>query len=340
MRPKSSPGRPRRWLAALVLATFAHAPNGASAELSPVCKGRDLSASVDIKPDLEVHSAALLNGEGLLWKVERRGLAPSYFYGTIHSTNSAVVALAREAAAYMRGAKSVATELGIRQTDAKAKVELSSEMFSAAFSPKEDTLSSVLSAEDVTVVDAYLRARGYSTEKAHHLKLWFLAVAASQPLCEVEGARKGLPEVDQVIAEMGRAHGLPVIGLETAAEQLRIVTNVPSNIAATMLLATARAPEFNDDTYVTMLSLYSQKRPAVASAILDAVPGATPEERSAQAEFSRLLLAGRNELMIARASPLLAKGGAFIAVGAGHLPGKDGLIERARAAGYRVEKVW
>jgi uncharacterized protein YbaP (TraB family) len=251
-----------------------------------------------------------------------------------------VVALAREAAAYMDGAKSVATELGIAQTDAKAKVELSSEMFSAAFSPKEDTLTAALPAKDVGVVDAYLRARGYSTEKAHHLKLWFLALAASQPLCEVEGARKGLPEVDQVIAEIGQAHGLPVIGLETAAEQMQIVTSVPANIAAVMLLATARAPELDDDSYVTMLSLYNQKRPAMASAILDAVPGPTPEERSAHAEFSRLLLAGRNELMITRAAPLLAKGGAFIAVGAGHLPGKDGLIERARAAGYQVEKVW
>ena len=44
--------------------------------------------------------------------------------------------------------------------------------------------------------------------------------------------------------------------------------------------------------------------------------------------------------MMKRAAPLLAKGGAFIAVGALHLPGKGGLIERARAAGYRVTKVW
>ena len=68
--------------------------------------------------------------------------------------------------------------------------------------------------------------------------------------------------------------------------------------------------------------------------------GLTAEERSAEAEFTRLLLVGRNELMMRRAAPLLAEGAAFIAVGALHLPGKDGLIERARAAGYRVVKVW
>ena len=44
--------------------------------------------------------------------------------------------------------------------------------------------------------------------------------------------------------------------------------------------------------------------------------------------------------MVERAEPLLARGGAFIAVGALHLSGKEGLVERLRAAGYRVTKVW
>jgi uncharacterized protein len=44
--------------------------------------------------------------------------------------------------------------------------------------------------------------------------------------------------------------------------------------------------------------------------------------------------------MAKRAAPLLASGGAFIAVGALHLTGKDGLIERFRADGYTVTRVW
>jgi uncharacterized protein YbaP (TraB family) len=37
--------------------------------------------------------------------------------------------------------------------------------------------------------------------------------------------------------------------------------------------------------------------------------------------------------------PHLDKGGAYIAVGALHLPGKSGLIELLRAAGYTVTAV-
>jgi uncharacterized protein YbaP (TraB family) len=54
----------------------------------------------------------------------------------------------------------------------------------------------------------------------------------------------------------------------------------------------------------------------------------------------RKLLQDRNAIMAERAAPLMASGGAFIAVGALHLAGKTGLIERFRAMGYRVTKVW
>jgi uncharacterized protein len=332
--------RPKFWLVTLtfMLAALGLVPGTASADV-PVCHGHDLSDSPDVKPDLAAHADDLVNSEGLLWRVEKSGLAPSYLYGTIHSTNAAAISLAGEAIAYLDGAKVVATELG-GPMDAAAKGDLGAGMLRAALSPKEDTLAGALSAQDLGVVDAFLKARGYPEEMSHHLKLWFLAVASSLPLCEAEALQKGLPEVDEVIAEFGQGHGLPVVALETAAEQTQTLMSVPNKLAATMLLATARAPDINDDSYVTLLSLYSQKRPALAIAVLDAMPGLTQEERSAEAEFTRLLLVGRNELMMKRSAPLLAKGGAFIAVGALHLPGKGGLIERARSAGYRVTKIW
>ena len=323
----------------LALATSAAVANRAFADAAPVCEGRDLSESAEIKPDFAAHADDLVNGEGLLWKVEKPGLAPSYLYGTIHSTNSAAVALAKQAAAYLEGAKSVATELG-GPMDATAKVDLSSGMLRAALSPAEDSLAGAMPAEDVNVVDRYMSAHGYPKEMAHHLALWFLAVAASEPACETEGAQQGLPEVDEYIAGFARDHGLPVVALETVAEQMRTLTSVPRDLAATMLLATARAPRMNDDAYATLLALYIRKRPAFATAILDALPGLTARERVAEDEFTRLLLFGRNEAMMQRMAPLLEKGGAFVAVGALHLSGKDGLIERARAENYRVTKVW
>jgi uncharacterized protein YbaP (TraB family) len=89
-----------------------------------------------------------------------------------------------------------------------------------------------------------------------------------------------------------------------------------------------------------MLRLYREGRPAEILPIADAVGGLSEAERAAEDEFTRVLLLDRNALMAERAASLLASGGAFIAVGALHLSGKDGLVERFRTAGYKVTKVW
>jgi uncharacterized protein YbaP (TraB family) len=328
-----------RFMIWLALAAAGLAFGVASASAAPVCQGRDLSNDPSVKPDFAAHADELFNGEGLLWRIDRPGLAPSYLFGTIHSTNAEAVALARDAAVYIKGAHAVATELG-GVLDAQQKIEMGAAMLKAALSPAEDTIAGAFGAEDVERIDAFVAERGYPQAMAHHLKLWFLAAATSLPACESEGALAGLPEVDQLIAETAKALGVPILALETVDEQLSSLSGVSPEIAAALLGAAARLPSLNDDSYVTLLALYKQKRPARAVAILDALPGLTPQERAADAEFLRVLLIGRNETMMERAAPLLAKGGAFIAVGALHLPGKGGLIERARAAGYQVTKIW
>jgi uncharacterized protein YbaP (TraB family) len=47
----------------------------------------------------------------------------------------------------------------------------------------------------------------------------------------------------------------------------------------------------------------------------------------------------RNKVMAEHAAPILAKGNAFMAVGALHLPGPEGLVEGFRKAGYTVTAV-
>jgi hypothetical protein len=102
----------------------------------------------------------------------------------------------------------------------------------------------------------------------------------------------------------------------------------------------AQDPSVNDDLYATLIRLYVEGRPAEILAVSDALGGLSDSERAAQDEFMRTLLQGRNEIMADRTAPLLASGGAFIAVGALHLAGKTGLVERFRAEGYTVTKEW
>jgi uncharacterized protein YbaP (TraB family) len=305
---------------------------------APECGGIDLSTDASIKPDWKRYADDLINANGLLWRIEKPGLAPSYLYGTMHSTSAGPMQLAEKAAPYASKARTVATELG--PLDAAQKIELGAAMLHAAMSPEADTFSGYIEGEDANRVEQLLLSKGTPALMAHHLKLWMLVISASLPKCEIEGQVKGLPEVDESFARIAKAQHAAVVGLETIDEQLRTIAAIPMPLAATILKSSARGGPLADDGYKTLLSLYEQKRPAAALAILDAAPGLTDEERRAEAEFTRRLLADRNVTMAERATPLLEKGGAFIAIGALHLSGKGGVIELFRAKGYQVTNVW
>ena len=231
------------------------------------------------------------------------------------------------------------TELG-GPFDPVDRSALGAKLLAAAIDRDQDTFQPDLAGAAAAPVEALLAAHGVPKELAHHLKLWFLAASVEAPLCEQAREQAGLPEVDEIVAEAGAAAKVPVIGLETADEQLAALAAAPPALSATLLKTSARLPELDDDAYATMVRLYRDGRPAEMIAVVDALPELTAEERAAERKFDDLLLVGRNETMATRAAPLLAKGGAFIAVGALHLPGKGGLIARFRALGYRVVNVW
>src|SRR5271165_457546 len=322
-------------LAVALIATPCLAATPARAEAPPLCQGKDMSSVAGLEAAKAKRADDLVNADGLLWRIDRPGLAPSYLYGTIHSTDDAALALARRAAERIGGAKVVATELG--PMDAVEKADIGAAALAKGLDHDHDTFDGVPE-KDRSGIEAFAVAQGFPAVFAHHLKLWFLALLTATPACETRRQALDLPEVDQFLAEAAAASGVKVVALETAGEQIDAISAMRPDIALAMLTLAVREPEMSDDIYATMLKLYSESRPAEILPIADTIGGMSEAERAAQDEFVRLLLTDRNARMAERAGLLLREGGAFIAVGALHLPGRDGLIARFRAQGYRVEK--
>jgi hypothetical protein len=311
----------------------------AHAEPPKPCQGSDLTEVEGLAAAESARADDLVNGDGLLWRIEKPGLAPSYLFGTIHSTDESALEIARRAAQSINGAKIVATELG-GPIDVVEKANITAAILASALDRDHDTFEGAIRPEDREKIEKFITRLGYPAAFAHHLKLWFLAILTGLPKCEAERETLNLPEVDQFLAETARDLGVKVIGLETTEEQLAAIANLRPQVAATLLALTARDPGLNDDLYATTLRLYRESRPAEIVAIADALGGLSEAERAAQDEFMRALLQDRNAIMAERAAPLLTSGGAFIAVGALHLSGKTGLVEQFRADGYTVTKVW
>ena len=334
----------RNWAALLVSAWLvfpAVADEAPPADKAPVCAGRDLSR--DVEPDAlarasEQRRDQLENAQGLLWRIEKPPAAPSYLFGTIHSTDERAAAVARKAAAHIAGAKVVATELG-GPFDTLAMTAMGAVVAIKAVARDGDTLAGLGAPADVALVEKYLAARGVNAAAAHRLRIWFLAALTASPTCEVQRQQSGLPIVDEIVARTARDLGVKVVALETVGEQTDALASLDPSVSATALISAAQRPELGPDAYATLLSLYVQEKPGEILSVIDASHIMTAQEIAADEQMTRELLGARNKIMVERMAPLLEAGGAFVAVGALHLTGKGGLIALLREAGYSVTAV-
>jgi uncharacterized protein len=324
---------------ALNACVFALSLSFARADPPNACPGADLTRVEGLAAAEAGRADDLVNADGLLWRIGKSSVAPSYLFGTIHSTDESALEIARRAAQSIKGSKAAATELG-GPFDLVEKANITAATLAKALDRDHDTFDGVIAPENRRQIETFIESLGYPAGFAHHLKPWFLAMLTAAPACEIAREARGLPEVDQFLAETAKDSGVKVIGLETVGEQLDAIAALSPKAAATLLTAAARDPGMNDDFYTTMLKLYRESRPAEILAVSDAAGKLSEAERAAESEFTHDLLQGRNAIMAERAAPLLADGGAFIAVGALHLAGKTGLIERFRAMGYTATKVW
>jgi uncharacterized protein YbaP (TraB family) len=64
------------------------------------------------------------------------------------------------------------------------------------------------------------------------------------------------------------------------------------------------------------------------------------DSTGAVARFEQRLVIDRNRRMVDRMGELLQQGNAFVAVGALHLPGEQGILQLLADRGYRVTRVY
>src|ERR1700761_3469714 len=232
---------PRPTLSACVVLVAALTLSLAHAEPPKPCQGSDLRQIAGLAAAEAARADDLVNGDGLLWRIEKPGLAPSYLFGTIHSTDASALEIARRAAQSINGAKIVATELG-GPIDAVEKANIMAATLASALDRDHDTFEGAIAPEDSETIEKFITRLGYPPAFAHHLKLWFLAILTGLPKCEAEREGLNLPEVDQFLAETARDSGVTVIGLETTAEQLAAIASLRPQVVSTLLTLTARNP--------------------------------------------------------------------------------------------------
>jgi uncharacterized protein len=323
---------------------LAFASNQAHAE-DIVCKGSNLVAEMrDKDPSaykaLEAEAAKTPNSAARLWKVEKEGLKPSYVFGTMHMTDPRVIDLTPEARAAYEGVDTVVIESIEILDEQKAAMTMLANPGLMMFDD-QTTLTSLLSKEDAEKLNKGLTARGVPLVTVNKMRPWMLSAMIVLPACEQQRKKAGEPFLDLKLAQDAEAAGKSVDGLETIAEQLGAMNSVPMDLQMKGLVETVALGDKMDDIMETMIALYAEGQAGLIMPFMKtlAPEGMSTMDEEAYGAFEEIVVTARNKVMAERGAQFLAKGNAFIAVGALHLPGEEGLVELFRKDGYKVTEL-
>ncbi len=306
---------------------------------APRCTGRDILADIREQQPAEwakIRAAAdaTLNSHHIFWRVEGPKGPPSYLFGTIHLSDDRINALPVGVQLALGGASKVVLEVA----------DLSPKALAAAFAKVHGilvfadgrSLETLLTSEEKSVAREALNKAGIPAAGLAAFKPWVVNMMLSLSDCERRRSAAGVQPLDLRLAENARARGVPVAGLETLEEQLQALAAVPEDDQLTVLRAGLKLYDRTDDVLETMVRSYLARDIAQIQPMHEWLWRQAGFEPKAFAAFLEQLVTVRNKRMRDAAVPLLADGGAFVAVGALHLPGERGLVELLRGAGYKV----
>ncbi len=164
------------------------------------------------------------------------------------------------------------------------------------------------------------------------MKTWLAAIT----LADASLAKAGISAangVEPALLARARAAAKPIIGLETAAEQLGFLDGLPEVDQRIMLAATIDDAATARADADAALALWQKGD-------VDGIARDLAEEAKASPTLRRVLLTDRNRRWADWVVGVMKRPGAvFVAVGAAHLGGPDGLLAMLKARGLVVERV-
>ena len=267
----------------------------------------------------------------LLWKVSDADNAV-YLLGSFHLLKDTDYPLPAEIDRAFEDAESVLFEI---DPQAMASPETLATMRKFMAYDGDQRLSSTLPKATLDKLETMVSASGGSLAALEQNEPWAVSLGLVLGITQSMGFRPDLG-VDRHLMERAAKAGKPTGGLETVEDQFRAMDSVPHAEQAKGL------EEFLDDPRKAVRQMGDMHAWWRAGDVgrLDAEMRAEMEKETP--ETYRLLNRDRNEAWL----PLLEKrltgsrsDDTLVVVGALHLLGEDGLVERLRGKGYRVERI-
>jgi len=284
---------------------------------------------------LAVMMLALASQAQLLWKVSGNGLArPSYIMGTYHFAPASMIDEIPGMKQALEGCDVVVGEIDKQEMtspDAQMKMGL------AMMAPADSTLDKLFSPEDYATVekvfDKYMGAMGMKLSQMNMLKpsAVSLQMQAMQALKHFPNLNEN-ELIDMAVQTRANDLGRPSIGLETFEEQVKLLFDIPLKEQAEGLLKACQKDDLFEVQSSALAEAYmAQDLAKIEEVMTDASIGGD------DAQAMDALIYDRNRSWVEKLDMMIPERAALVCVGAGHLPGDQGLLQLLRDRGYTVE---
>ena len=265
-----------------------------------------------------------MQDNSLLWKISGDDVKePSYLFGTMHLIEKEYFYFPRKLKRKIKKSDALMMEL--------AGLSGSEEALKHVFL-KEGSLFDFFSPEESDTIINWAQNQLGMTESAFRSSFSSMKpFGVMQVALQIHFVGK-TESYELSLYDLAEKKKIKVKGLETIAEQMAIFDNLTDEQQSEMLMETIRDIESSVGTIKEMEELYSTQNIDALYAYITTGGGVIEAEQN---EF----LDQRNKNWIPKIEYRISQSSTFIAVGAGHLGGPNGIIRLLEANGYTLTPI-
>ncbi len=258
--------------------------------------------------------------KGLFWKMEASNGQVSYLFGTIHTDDNRV------------------TDFSPSVTEALKSVDLFLMEVEPHGNPsvylmQDANLKTMLTETELEQVKELADFHVMHLDAAMQMKPWLLAVVFDLPKPQTPFAQ------DNLLMRSAEDFGKLVVGIETSREHFSIIDDFAYDEQIVMLRAVLkRTQQEKEDDFEQLMAVYIDGDSEKIAMLNEKISsGMLPEDL--WAKISTKLIDERNDVMAKRSIGMAKQTPIFVAVGATHLAGENGLIQAFKNAGFKLTPI-
>jgi uncharacterized protein len=261
--------------------------------------------------------------EGLLWKITGNGLEhPSYIFGTLHIICPEEFMVFAGTVEMLDQSEQLVLELDLSDPSLLLGIQM------GMFMKDNAELRNIVTEEEMELIESFFTdSLSMDINFLARIQPFFLSTMLYPHML------KCFPKsYEQFFLDQAKEREMGVIALETLEEQLYVFEALTYREQA--------------DLFIEILTEYNEKRRELRemldlylAADLQGLNKIFEDTSFENEEFNRRVLPDRNHRWIGRMEEIMTEKPTFFALGAGHLPGDEGILQLLVDRGYVLEKV-